>query len=119
VLELVELLVELAELALDALLDEDAEEVLVETLPLDEEVEVTLPLEVEVELPPLLVLLEPPLEVEAVKKALPLEPPKKPPEKKPPPKPPLLPGAMTTGAIGAPPETISIGAGAGIGAGRA
>ena len=89
-------------LALDAL---EAEEAELAELALDPEVEL--------ELPPAEVLLDP-LEVEALKKALPLDPPKKPPEKKPPPKPP--PPLPPTTMAGTPPP---ISTGIGIGAGAA
>jgi hypothetical protein len=109
--ELDEELVEVETLPLELLVELMPEEVLDELPPVD----VELP-PVEVELPPEDVLLDPPLDVEAVKKALPLEPPKKPPEKKPPPKPPP-PLPPTTIAGTPPPLAISTGAGIGIGAG--
>jgi hypothetical protein len=103
--------------ALEAeLLDETPLDVEVELPPLDVEVEPPL---VEVE-PPLVELdVESPLEVEAVKKTLPVEPPpKKPPLKKPPPKPKPPPPEPPMTIGGAPPPlTISTGGGGIIGAG--
>ena len=89
----------------------------VETLPVDVE---TLPVEVET-LPVEVEPLEVDVLVEAVKMALPLDPPKKPPLKKPPPKPPPkppLPPLTMTGALPPPPTKPSEGGsgGSGIGA---
>ncbi|MFN3389508.1 MAG: hypothetical protein ACK40O_11310 [Allosphingosinicella sp.] len=111
-------------------LDVEVEPPLVEVEPPLVEVEPPLvelpPVEVEVELPPdppeeVEVELPPPVEVdvEAVKKALPLEPPKKPPEKKPPPKPPPKPPLPPTITAGPPPppDTISPGGSGGRGIG--
>jgi hypothetical protein len=108
VLELVEVLVPPPKL-----LDEDV----VDTLPLEVELEVA-PLEVELDVAPLEVEL-PPVEVlvEAVKMVLPLlPPPKKPPLKKPPPKPPPA-GPPPTTTAPPPPPAITWGAGIGIGTG--
>jgi hypothetical protein len=95
----------------EAELAEEADEAELDEPPLDVEVDPPL---VEVE-PPLLDV-EPPLDVEAVKKALPLEPPKKPPEKKPPPKPKPPPEEPPT-TIGTAPPATSIGGSGGSGMG--
>lgn len=97
-----------------------------DTLPLDDEVEETLPLDVLLLDPPLDVLelepplddeVEPPLEVDETTMLPPLEPPpKKPPAKNPPPKPPNPPLPPTTTG-GDPPPTLITGCGGnGIGA---